>query len=119
LRGKHGTVLHYTESKEVVEVDVGGEEKHSSLWRRGGVVSKSVKWWAAHVGRRPTAPGVSWWVVAKPSRHSRAGVGARWPGYAAMGRRGPLAREPLHFSLNFEINTNFEIQNEALPDVQK
>jgi hypothetical protein len=43
-------------------------------------------------------------------------VGARWPGHAVMGRRGPLASGPSHlnFFLNFEISTNFEIQNEGL-----
>jgi hypothetical protein len=47
-------------------------------------------------------------------------VGARWPGHTVMGRRGPLASGPSHlnFSLNFEISTNFEIQNEGLPDIQ-
>jgi hypothetical protein len=39
--------------------------------------------------------------------------------HVAMDRHGPLARGPLNFSLNIEINTNFEIQNEGLAHVQK
>jgi hypothetical protein len=46
-------------------------------------------------------------------------VGARWPGHAALGHRGPLANGPCHlnFSLNFKISTNFVIQIADLPDV--
>jgi hypothetical protein len=47
-------------------------------------------------------------------------VGTRWPGHAALGRRGPLASEPCHFSEFFKIfkHPNFEILNGDLPDVQ-
>jgi hypothetical protein len=59
-----------------------------------------------------------WRVVTMPPRHHC--VHARpLAGHAAMGRRWPLARGPLNFSLNFDIDAKFEIQNEGLTDVQK
>jgi hypothetical protein len=39
--------------------------------------------------------------VTEPPRCYRTCVGARWPGHAAMGRRGPLTSKPYHFSKFF------------------
>jgi hypothetical protein len=63
--------------------------------------------------------GARWQAVAEPLWRRRVRVGARWPGHAAMGHRGPLASRPYHlnFSLNFKIRTKFVIQIANLPVV--
>jgi hypothetical protein len=63
--------------------------------------------------------GVSWRAVAEPPWFCHMRVGVRWPGHAAMGRRGLLASGPCHLncSLNFKIYTKFVIQICGLPDV--
>jgi hypothetical protein len=52
-------------------------------------------------------------VVIMPPWHCRVCV--RSGRHAAMGRRGPLTRGRLNFSLNFEINTNLKFKMMVLP----
>jgi hypothetical protein len=51
--------------------------------------------------------------VTMPPRHCRVCVCAGR--HAAMGRRGPLTRGRLNFSLNFEINRNLKFNMTILP----
>jgi hypothetical protein len=64
--------------------------------------------------------GARWRAVTKPPWHHHTHVGARWPGHAAMGRHGPLASGPCHFSDFLKIFhlPNFEIQNSDLLNVK-
>jgi hypothetical protein len=64
--------------------------------------------------------GARWRAVTKPPWHHHTHVGARWLGHAAMGRHGPLASGPCHFSDFLKIFhlPNFEIQNSDLLNVK-
>jgi hypothetical protein len=77
-------------------------------------------WMARKTGQWPTdSVSVRWRAVAEPPHGRRTSVGTCWPGHAAMGRRGPLASGPCHFSDFFMIFhlQNFEIQNGDFPAV--
>jgi hypothetical protein len=94
------------ESKGRLGLDAGQlvEDKATSLAARG-VAGNRQRW-------------VRWHAAIVPLRHHRMRACAGRT-RLAMDRHGPLARGPLNFSLNIEINTNFEIQNEGLAYVQK
>jgi hypothetical protein len=101
-----------------------GEKRRRAVWVKRIFASRQrlredQRAMPAHMGQRLAAPGTRWPAVAEPPWHRRTRVGARCLGHEAMGHHGPLAHRPLNFSLNFEINTNLEIQNEGLPNVQK
>jgi hypothetical protein len=71
-------------------------------------VARTWWWWlqGLRVERRWRAvdsAGARWQAGTKPPQCRRARVGVRRPGHAAMGRRGPLASEPCHFSNFFRI----------------